>query len=227
MIRSVRQLVTCRSTLPESMLREGGSPEARFPIVFSFFLLETDARRILVDTSCDTMPDMELLDRRSPADALLAEGVSPDAITDVLLTHAHHDHIEGVHYFPRARFYIQEDEYASGGKAYFPSGADVTCFRQSVTLDDVRMTCIGGHSIGSSVALFRFRDAPYLIAGDECYAYENIRRRIPPANPYCLRNSQRFFDTYVTGEWRILLSHQLSNELPAAKESSNESGSCR
>ena len=226
MIRSVRQLVTCRSTLPESMLRQGGSPEARFPIVFSFFLLETDERRILVDTSCDTMPGMTLMDQRSPADALLAVGVSPDTITDVLLTHAHHDHIEGVHYFPQARFFIQEDEYVSGGKAYFPSGASVTCFRQGVDLDGVRMERIGGHSIGSSVALFRFRNMPYLIAGDECYAYENIRKRLPPANPYCLRESRHFFDIYVTGQWRILLSHQVSDEFLTAKESNDESGSC-
>lgn len=160
MIHSVRQMVTGCGTLPESMLREGGSPKAGFPIIFSFFLLETDDRRILVDTSCDTMPGMEIRNRRSPAEALQEEKVSPDTITDVLLTHAHHDHIEGVRFFPQARFFIQEDEYACGGRNYFPAGADVTCFRQEYSLGGVQMKRIGGHSVGSSIALFRYRNAP-------------------------------------------------------------------
>lgn len=222
MIHSVRQMVTGCGTLPESMLREGGSPKAGFPIIFSFFLLETDDRRILVDTSCDTMPGMEIRNRRSPAEALQEEKVSPDTITDVLLTHAHHDHIEGVRFFPQARFFIQEDEYACGGRNYFPAGADVTCFRQEYSLGGVQMKRIGGHSVGSSIALFRYRNAPYLIAGDECYAYENIREKQPPANPYRLRESLRFLETYAAGEWRILLSHQPGGSLLTEQKNKSE-----
>lgn len=60
MIHSLHQIITSRSFLPESMILSGGRSDQPVPIVFSFFYLKTDRRRILVDTSCFTMPGMEL-----------------------------------------------------------------------------------------------------------------------------------------------------------------------
>ncbi len=48
---------------------------------------------------------------RSPADAVKAAGVQPDQITDIIISHAHWDHVDGADLFPKATIWIQRDEY--------------------------------------------------------------------------------------------------------------------
>ena len=98
----------------------------------------------------------------------------------------------------------------------------MTCFRQEYSLGGVQMKRIGGHSVGSSIALFRYRNAPYLIAGDECYAYENIREKQPPANPYRPRHRFPKSACFPAGEWRILLSHQPGGSLLTEQKNKSE-----
>ncbi len=50
-------------------------------------------------------------DFRSPADAVKAAGVSPEQITDIIISHAHWDHVDGADLFPKATIWIQRDEY--------------------------------------------------------------------------------------------------------------------
>jgi glyoxylase-like metal-dependent hydrolase (beta-lactamase superfamily II) len=38
-------------------------------------------------------------------------GIQPDVVTDVVLSHIHWDHADGANLFPRARVWIQRDEY--------------------------------------------------------------------------------------------------------------------
>src|SRR5262245_30471422 len=48
---------------------------------------------------------------RTPAAAVEAAGVKPDAVTDVIISHAHWDHVDGADLFPKATVWIQRDEY--------------------------------------------------------------------------------------------------------------------
>ena len=48
---------------------------------------------------------------RSPAAAVEAAGVKADAITDVIISHAHWDHADGADLFPKATVWIQREEY--------------------------------------------------------------------------------------------------------------------
>ena len=50
-------------------------------------------------------------DFRSPAAAVEAAGVKPDAITDIIISHAHWDHVDGADLFPKATVWIQREEY--------------------------------------------------------------------------------------------------------------------
>ena len=47
----------------------------------------------------------------SPAEVLARINVEADEVRHVVITHMHFDHAGGVSLFPRATFYIQEDEY--------------------------------------------------------------------------------------------------------------------
>jgi glyoxylase-like metal-dependent hydrolase (beta-lactamase superfamily II) len=50
-------------------------------------------------------------DFRSPADAVAAAGVTPEQVTDIIISHAHWDHVDGADLFPKATVWIQRDEY--------------------------------------------------------------------------------------------------------------------
>src|SRR5579859_5871881 len=46
-----------------------------------------------------------------PSDAVAQAGVKPEEITDVIITHMHWDHADGMDLFPNARIWVQKDEY--------------------------------------------------------------------------------------------------------------------
>ena len=108
------------STLPESAVFQGGRKDIKVPITFVIYLIATGKKCILVDVGCDTMPGFEMINYERPVDVLRRYGYEPEDITDVIITHAHHDHIAAVGYYKNAVIYIQEDEYALG-QQYIPA----------------------------------------------------------------------------------------------------------
>src|SRR4051812_39659170 len=46
-----------------------------------------------------------------PSDAVARAGVRPEDVTDIIVSHVHWDHLDGADLFPRARIWIQRDEY--------------------------------------------------------------------------------------------------------------------
>ena len=79
-----------KSVLPESMVFENGSEGKYRPILFRIFLLKNENRLVLVDAGCLTMPGFDMKEFIGPIKALQNIGVSPDEITDVIITHSHH-----------------------------------------------------------------------------------------------------------------------------------------
>ena len=47
-----------------------------------------------------------------PSEAIAKVGLKPEDISDVIITHMHWDHADGMDLFPKARIWIQQDEYA-------------------------------------------------------------------------------------------------------------------
>ena len=70
---------------------------------------------------------------RSPADGLARIGVDAAQVEQVVLTHFHYDHIGGTAQFPRATFWVQEDEM----RFYTGPHATRPAFRTSIHLPDV------------------------------------------------------------------------------------------
>jgi glyoxylase-like metal-dependent hydrolase (beta-lactamase superfamily II) len=63
-------------------------------------LVETDNRKILIDTGIGTKQDAKFRSHFEPTESVLlqslaAHGVAPEEITDVILTHLHFDHVGG------------------------------------------------------------------------------------------------------------------------------------
>lgn len=198
-----------RSVLPESMIFQNGAEEKFRPIVFMIYLIKTQNRLILADAGCETMPGFDMRDFIGPINALENLNIRPEDITDVIITHAHHDHIECVKYFKNASIYIQRDEYENG-KNYFANDMDIKLFDEEAEIcPNVKAVKIGGHSKGSCIVEISDRKKKYIIAGDECYMKECLEKQIPTGISYCLQNSREFIEKYGGGEYTVLLCHDV------------------
>ena len=157
------------SVYNECYLFAGGDPDRLLPISFVFYLIETGDRRLLVDVGCNDGAGFEMRRFCRPVEALREAGVLPDDVTDILLTHAHHDHIEAVGDFPKAAVYLHEDAYRDGGAAYLAGRTGVHRFTSDFTpCRGVTVRHIGGHAPGSCVVLLQSGDKTQLLCGDEC-----------------------------------------------------------
>ncbi|MER9643264.1 N-acyl homoserine lactonase family protein [Mesorhizobium sp. M0239] len=91
---------------------------------FSFILLRRGDRNVLVDTGFmkdETGPNFS--DKFgipwwiSPVRMLAELGLVPDDITDIIVSHAHFDHMGSIDQFPKARLYLQKQELLSWHEA--------------------------------------------------------------------------------------------------------------
>lgn len=90
-------------------------------------LIEVGERKILVDTGMGNKQDAKFQSHFDPHgpyslnDSLLSEGLSPEDITDVFITHLHFDHVGGavkydeqerlVPSYPNAKYWIHKKQY--------------------------------------------------------------------------------------------------------------------
>lgn len=196
-----------KSVLPESMIFQGGAADKFRPIVFMIYLIKTQTGLILVDAGCETMPGFDMKDFIGAVKAIENLNISPADITDVIITHAHHDHIECVRYFKNATIYIQRDEYENG-KNYFTEGMKIKLFAEEAEIcSNVKAVKIGGHSVGSCIVEIMDDSGKFIIAGDECYMRECIEKQIPTGTSYCPQRSLKFIEKYGSGEYTVLLCH--------------------
>lgn len=198
-----------KSVLSESMIFQGGAENKFRPIVFMIYLIKAQNRLILADAGCETMPGFVMRDFIGPIKALEKLNVKPADITDVIITHSHHDHIECVKYFKNAVIYIQRDEYESG-KNYFAEGMNIKLFNdESEICPNIKAVKVGGHSKGSCIVEITEGNNKYIIAGDECYLRECIENKIPTGSSYCPEKSRVFIEKYGNGNYTVLLCHDL------------------
>ena len=197
-----------RSVLRESSIFHGGRPDSSLPIVFMVYLIQCDGKLILVDAGCETMPGFVMKDFNGTIAALKNHGYRPEDITDLVITHAHHDHIECAKYFPWATVYIQEEEYKKGAR-YLESNPKVVTFSEEYRLSqNIVIKRIGGHTVGSSVVEINTAETCYVIAGDECYLREVLDKKLLTGASVCKERSLSFLNTYSQKEYTVLLSHE-------------------
>lgn len=195
--------------IPESMVFQNGSADIICPIIFAIYLIRTESAVVLFDAGCNTMPDFDIQNFIPPTKAIECFGVSADDVTDIIISHAHHDHIEAVNDFKNARIHIQRDEYKSG-KSYINDEKELNIFDDETVIDNsVKVIKIGGHSKGSCIALFDFDGKKYVICGDECYSRDNLKLKLPTGSSFCLQKSQDFIDEYSSDRYTALLMHQI------------------
>ena len=198
------------SVLPENMAFFDGSKEKVIPISFAIYLIKTEDKNILVDAGCDTMPGFNMKRFYSPAFILRLVGLSSDEITDFIITHAHHDHIEALSHFKNAIIHITEEEYLNG-KKYIPDNMPVNVFDDlNIINPQIKVIKWGGHSVGSAIVEITNGDEIHILAGDECYVNECITRKIPTGTYHNFEKSKAFVEKYSNNKYRVHTCHDIS-----------------
>jgi glyoxylase-like metal-dependent hydrolase (beta-lactamase superfamily II) len=105
------------ATAPNVQVSElvvGGPKDEKIDLACVVWLIRGGGRTILFDsgfhrdTFLKEFPDKDYL---RPDEAVKQAGVAPDAVTDIVISHAHWDHMGGIDLFPKAIVWIQKDEY--------------------------------------------------------------------------------------------------------------------
>jgi glyoxylase-like metal-dependent hydrolase (beta-lactamase superfamily II) len=196
------------ATLPDFSvvsLVAGADKTRRMDIAMTVWLLEaTDGRNVLVDAG---FYHARFRERWKPRDFVLPStavgwmNVRPEEVTDIIITHVHWDHLDGVDLFPTATIWLQREEYehyvdergrpkAQGIDA--DNAGMLAQFKrvgrlQLVDGDDKEITAgikvhTGGrHTFASQYVTVRTPRGTVVLASDNMYLYENLDRAVPIA----------------------------------------------
>lgn len=197
-------------TLPQfrvSGLIAGADTTRRLDIPVMVWLLKgSDGKRVLIDSGFYRQKFIEQWkpqNLRSPAEAVAAAGVKAEEVTDIVITHAHWDHVDGADLFPKATIWIQRDEYSyytgeawharnthggvdpddmlallkinTEGRLRFVNGDD-----QEI-LPGIRCYTGGKHTWQSQYVGVRTARGTAVFTSDNVYLYENLEKRVPIA----------------------------------------------
>jgi glyoxylase-like metal-dependent hydrolase (beta-lactamase superfamily II) len=188
-------------------LVQGADPQRKLDLAMTFWVLKGSAGRTLLIDAGFYRP--EILKRKDvanytrPDEALAKLGIKPEEITDVIITHMHWDHADGVDLFPRAQVWIQKDEYNTfaGAKRKVTAndgGFLPEHYKALIKLnDDGRVHLVDGdakeiapgvtvytggkHTFGSQYVGVNTRAGLMVIASDNLYLYENLDKHVPIA----------------------------------------------
>ncbi len=160
-------------------------------------------------------------------------GVKPDEVTDVVISHAHWDHMGGIDLFPKATVWIQKDEFRYyTGDAWQADGdhdgIDPEDARELVRLNtEGRLRLVDGdnteifpgiraytgarHTYASQY--LRVEGSPsFVLASDNCYLYRNLAEHKASATfskadePANIKNQERMIELAGSVD-RILPGH--------------------
>ena len=176
-----------------------GAPKGeKISIAMVIWLIRGGGRNILFDSGYhrDTFlkffPSTEYI---RPDEAVKLAGIQPEEITDIVISHAHWDHLGGIDLFPKATVWIQKEEFRYyTGDAWQPGGKhggiDPEDVQQLVKLntqgrlrlvdgDDIEIlpgirAYIGGRHTYASQYMRVEGTPPFVLASDNCYLYRNL-----------------------------------------------------
>lgn len=195
---------------PVSGLVAGADRSRKLDIQMMVWLLKgANGANILVDSGFyreKFFKQWKVKDFIKPSEAVAKVSLKPEDVTDLIITHMHWDHADGMDLFPKARVWIQQDEYSYyTGEAWQPNGNhggvdqdDVMALVKLNTEGRVRLVkgddqeVAGGikvytggrHTYASQYVGVNTKGGIAVIASDNCYLYENIDKHAPVAQTW-------------------------------------------
>lgn len=192
---------------PVASLIAGADRSRKIDIQMMVWLLKgSNGSNILVDTGFyrdKFFKQWKVKDFIKPSEAIGKLGLKAEDISDVIVTHMHWDHADGIDLFPKARVWIQNDEYVYyTSEAWQPGGShggiepeDVMALVKLNTegrvrlikgddqeaIDGIRFYTGGRHTYASQYVSVNTKAGTAIVASDNCYLYENLEKHAPIA----------------------------------------------
>ena len=178
-------------------------------IDFMLWLIKGQGRNILVDAGfladIDNAKEFGMVNYKRPDSTLLELGVKGEEITDVIITHPHWDHLDGLGLFPKARVWMQKTDYDYFvGGAWQKEGDHGGFVKRDVLMlagvnVDGRLTLVDGddkeiipgirvytgsrHTFNSQYVLVNTGTERIILASDNIWVYYSLEH-MRPAPPY-------------------------------------------
>jgi glyoxylase-like metal-dependent hydrolase (beta-lactamase superfamily II) len=184
-----------------------GEPDDVIGLDYFIWVVRNAQRTILVDTGFSAV--------LAPVAALAGLGIDPEAITQVVVTHGHYDHIGNLHAFPGAEIIMARREYefwtgplgSRGQFAWTTEPGDITELRRihaegRLTLFEasyapapgIELLEVGGHTPGQAVAVVATAGGGVVLASDAVHYYEELEHDRPSAVVADLRQMYQAYD---------------------------------
>ena len=175
-----------------------GDPHEKIEIAMVIWLIRGGGHNILFDSGYhrDTfLKEFPSTDYIRPDEAVNLAGMQPAEITDIVISHAHWDHMGGIDLFPKATVWIQKEEFRYyTGDAWQPGGdhggIDPQDVQELVKLntegrlrlvdgDNVQLfpgirAYTGGRHTYASQYLCVAGNPQFVLASDNVYLYRNL-----------------------------------------------------
>lgn len=191
---------------PISMWSDKGPNNDSVQIDFSVWLIKGDnGRNILVDAGfrkdIEEARDFQVVNYIRPDSALEKLGLTGADITDVIFSHPHWDHIDGVTVFPKAHIWIQKEDYnyfvgAAWASDSTSDGFDKRDVRAMVELNMAhKVTLVDGddkqiipgihvftgsrHTFNSQYVLVNTGAENIVLASDNIWVYYSLDHMVP------------------------------------------------
>jgi glyoxylase-like metal-dependent hydrolase (beta-lactamase superfamily II) len=183
--------------VPISELVVGG-PKDKIDIAMVVWLIRGGGHTILFDSGFHRetfLKEFPMKDYLRPDEAVKTAGVQPDEVTDIVISHAHWDHMGGLDLFPKAQVWIQKGEYRYyTGEAWQPGGdhggIDPEDAKELVQLNtEGRIHLVDGDNVEIFPGIRAYTGSrhtyasqylrvdgnpPYVLASDNVYLYLNL-----------------------------------------------------
>jgi glyoxylase-like metal-dependent hydrolase (beta-lactamase superfamily II) len=224
---------------PVSALAIGAPKDEKVDIAMLVWLIRGGGRNILFDSGFHRerwFKDFPMTDYLRPDEAVKLAGVQPEEVTDIIVSHAHWDHMGGIDLFPKAAVWIQKQEYSYyTGDAWQPGGK-----HGGIDPDDVqfllklntegRLRLVDGDNADILPGIRAYTgsrhtyasqwiridgDRPFVLASDNCYLYRNLAEHKASATfseadqPANIRNQTRMVELAGSAD-RVVPGHDSS-----------------
>jgi glyoxylase-like metal-dependent hydrolase (beta-lactamase superfamily II) len=191
---------------PVASLIQGAYNDGTIDLPFSFVLARNGTRNVLVDTGFMKDGHGAVMAERfdvpywiSPLRLLAEMGIAPGDVTDIVLSHAHFDHMGSIDQFPTARLFLQKKELLSWVEAmalprqfgFLTQVLDPVDIHAAISaaeqnrlvlvdgdkdnvLPGIHVRSGEGHTMGQQYAVLETAKGRYVVSGDCVYGKQNL-----------------------------------------------------
>lgn len=190
---------------PVAALIKGADTSRKMDLAMMVWLLKgSNGRNVLVDAGFhrdDFIRRWHPTEFVAPNEAVARAGVKASDVTDVIVSHVHWDHLDGIDLFPNARVWLQREEFEHHLDSTGTVKDRAIDAGDAKLLADIarqgRLTLVDGdgkeilpgitvftggkHTFASQYASVHTASGTVVIASDNAYLYENLERHVPIA----------------------------------------------